>query len=71
MIKSLYDAASWKLAMELRAGRTFDESSFDIIRDTHWWRDYIDAFRPAQSSHTGPGRGRDRSPSRRNARGQQ
>eukprot|EP00972_Heterocapsa_arctica_P049797 7326484-Heterocapsa_arctica.AAC.1 len=58
--------------MELRAGRTFDEASYDIIRDSHWWRDYIDAFRPAQSSNTG-GRlgGRDCSPSRRNPRNQQ
>ena len=70
LFRSLYQAASWRLALRLRQGETFDEATRDIVADSAWWRDYEAKFRSGKAAWTdlrervSPGRGRKREPSR-------
>ena len=49
LVKSVYDAASWRLALAMRSGVTFVEAAKEIKADSDWFREYQDNFRPRQN----------------------
>ena len=46
LVSSLYDAASWQLAMDMRSGIQFAEAARVIKKDSEWFREYIADFQP-------------------------
>ena len=55
MIKSLYEAASWKFALAMRSGKGFHLAVCEIREDTAWMRDYMEEYRPPRQYDQGYG----------------
>ena len=53
LVKSTYEAASWKLALQMRTGESFTQASAEIRRDTEWFRVYERDFQ-LQKARWGP-----------------
>ena len=45
MCKDLYEAASLKLVLEMRAGKDFTKATKELIEDRHWWSDWLDEYK--------------------------
>eukprot|EP00929_Paragymnodinium_shiwhaense_P065449 TRINITY_DN32803_c0_g4_i1.p1 TRINITY_DN32803_c0_g4~~TRINITY_DN32803_c0_g4_i1.p1 ORF type:complete len:125 (-),score=27.53 TRINITY_DN32803_c0_g4_i1:257-631(-) len=50
MVKSVYDAASWKLVVGMRAGSSFGEASSAVLSDPQWLHDYMNQFTLSRQS---------------------
>ena len=57
LVKSVYDAASWRLVSAMRSGKSFQEATAEILADTAWFQDYIDQHRGSRGQ-LGVGKGR-------------
>jgi len=57
-VKAVYDAASWRLALDMRGGFSFEVATKAIIRDTPWLSNFENQYRaPAQDRAERPVRG--------------
>ena len=45
MCTDLYEAASLKLVLEMRAGKDFSQATRELIEDRHWWSDWLDEYK--------------------------
>ena len=45
MVRSAYDAASWRVCMSMRTGATFQEATHEVRADTEWMREYLDTYK--------------------------
>ena len=45
MCKDLYEAASLKLVLDMRAGKDFKTATKELIDDRHWWSDWLDEYK--------------------------
>jgi len=46
LVKAIYDAASWRLALDMRGGFSFEVATRAIIRDTPWLSNFENQYRP-------------------------
>ena len=53
LVKSTYEAASWKLALQMRSGESFTAATTEIRKDTEWFREYERDFQ-IQRARWGP-----------------
>ena len=50
---ALYDAASWRVALDMRGGKSFDNAVDEFIHDTAWHTDQIERFRDRLAQRRG------------------
>ena len=46
LVRVMYEAASWRLALAMRTGQTFSEASAELRQDSVWRRDFMETFKP-------------------------
>ena len=46
MVRSLYDACAWRVALAMRGGSKWREASIEVLADSQWIRDYMEHFQP-------------------------
>ena len=45
LVKEIYEVASWRLALDLRAGKTFPAAPKEIASDRDWWSIFQDEYK--------------------------
>ena len=45
LVKAIYEAASWRLALDLRAGKTFPAAAKEIASNRGWWYTFQDEYK--------------------------
>lgn len=53
-IKSLWDVAGWRVAMSMRAGKTFEQATREVLQDTAWLQDNLSQHLPDSSPKKRP-----------------
>ena len=53
MVRSMYEAAAWRLALLLRAGESFDDATADLLKEKEWFRDFEDTYQPPRGRDDG------------------
>ena len=44
-IKSLYEAASWEVCIQMRSGQTFEMAVTDVVGRSQWFREYLEDYK--------------------------
>ena len=51
IVKHIYNAAMWKISMEMRASETFLTALTKLVAERDWWADALDAAREQADEH--------------------
>ena len=44
-IKSLYEAASWEVCIQMRSGQTFEMAVTDVVGRSQWFREFLEDYK--------------------------
>jgi hypothetical protein len=58
MIKNLWNAANWRVAMAMRNGTTFAKATSEVLQDSHWLQEFTNTTHREQPPQTARSRSR-------------